>query len=525
MADRINPNTIMEEEDEDQYSTQNNNPASKENDSRINNKNLLKRLVSNQNLRKDMQFPTNYPNIQAESMMHNDFEDDNQSNNNYGQDQETSLELEKQLEIPQFVKDLLQCDESLYDLMRHKNRFKFQFGKEFFLVSQKVSQSQNQPENRIQAEYELLEKNYECFNGFFFQKHQLLERSVLEIHHSQSTEKNQLLSFMISEILRDQAFKDVQEQSQIAPEILLYDNTQQFNYKQIKQMIKNKLFQIHSLKQNQTQSQELQAQSQANSQSLESLFETISENCLQKLHVIESHSQIEFCVNLRAIKHILTKNKSIRIVIIDEVNAFYVENESYAHHYKTPSKDEDETNNQKKKKKTTAQHHVQHKLNISKQFDTVIKEYLEEVQQKFTRVSFILSRRDYFKVRNLIDFKEDRFLANEELIQILNKEQNNSNNVDFQNIYCLTLDNFSVLALEKALELIKQDQITNQMYVNPQKVSVVVKKNLNSELYQEDEDQNQEENIKMQEFKYQMGFYTFEKGEFKIFSENLFYIN
>ncbi|EAR84581.2 hypothetical protein TTHERM_00656130 (macronuclear) [Tetrahymena thermophila SB210] len=523
MAGRINPNTIMEEEDEDQNSTQNNNPYSKENDSRINNKNLFSLLINNQNLSKDMQSTTNYPFIQAASYIPNDFEADNLPNNYCGQDQETPVEQENQLVIPQFVKDLLLCDESLYDLMRHKNKFKFSFGKDIYLVSQKVSQSQNLPENRLQTtEYELLEK-YECFNAFFFQKHQLVERSVLEIHHSQTTEKNQLLSFMISEILRDQACKDNQEQSQIAPEILLYDNTQQFNYKLIKQMIKNKLFQIHSLKQNQTQSQELLNLSQVNSQSLETLFETISENCLQKLHVIESHSQIEFCVNLRAIKHILTKNKSIRIVIIDEVNAFYVENESYAHlHHKTPSKDEDESNNQKKKKKTAAQHHVQHKLNISKQFDTVVKEYLEEVQQKFTRVSFIQSKRDYFKVRNLIDFKDDRFLASEELTHILSKECYHMN-VDFQNIYCLSLDNFSVQAIEKALELLKQDQITNQMYINPQKVSVVVKRNLTSE--ENDEDQYEQEKIKMQEFKYQMGFYTFEKGEFKIFSENLFYIN
>ncbi|KAL4450458.1 hypothetical protein ABPG74_019356 [Tetrahymena malaccensis] len=522
MADKINPNTIMEEEDEDQYSTQNNNPASKENDYRKHYTNLFNVLVNNQNLAKDIYSTTSYNNIQTGSIVYNDFEAGNQQNNYQAQDQQPSLEFEHQLQTPQFVKDLLQCDESLYDLMRHKNRFKFQFGKEFFLVSQKVSQSQNQ-ENRIQAEYDMLEKNYECFNGFFFQKQQLQERSVLEIHHSQSTEKTQLLSFMISEILRDQACKDVQEQSQIAPEILLYDNTQQFNYKQIKQMIKNKLFQIHNLKQNQSQSQDFHAQSQANSQSLETLFETISENCLQKLHVIESHSQIEFCVNLRAMKHILTKNKSIRIVIIDEINAFYVENDSYAHHHKTPSKDEDESNNQKKKKKITGQHHVQHKLNVNKQFDTLIKEYLDEVQQKFTRVSFIQSRRDYFKVRNLIDFQEDRFLAKEELTQILSREMYHQN-IDFQNIYCLTLDNFSVLAIEKALELIKQDQISSQIYVNPQKVSIVVKKNLNS--YQEDdEDQNDQENIKMQEFKYQMGFYTFDKGEFKIFSENLFYIN
>lgn len=54
-----------------------------------------------------------------------------------------------------------------------------------------------------------------------------------------------------------------------------------------------------------------------------------------------------------------------------------------------------------------------------------MKEYLEEVYSKFTRVSFIATKRDYYKVKNLIDIVENtnRFKANVELINLLQNDR------------------------------------------------------------------------------------------------------
>lgn len=100
------------------------------------------------------------------------------------------------------------------------------------------------------------------------------------------------------------------------------------------------------------------------------------------------------------------------------------------------------------------------KGSVARMQESVIREYLCEVQRKFQRVSFVQTRRDYYKVRNLITIDENStalFKASPELVTILERDdldidgQTTTKEFDFTNIYLMSLDNFSSAALEKAM--------------------------------------------------------------------------
>ena len=154
-------------------------------------------------------------------------------------------------------------------------------------------------------------------------------------------------------------------------------------------------------------------------------------------------------------------------MIIDSLNAFFIDNENTFNSTKAendnsimiPSDDHNNSaSNYKKRRKNTNT-----RVGLQKQYDLVIKEYLEECYNKFNRVAFIQTRRDYYKIRNLIELSDSSgslFKANDELSNLLSNDRIFTSphaykspdcSYESTSIYTLSLDNFSNAALDKAL--------------------------------------------------------------------------
>jgi len=155
-------------------------------------------------------------------------------------------------------------------------------------------------------------------------------------------------------------------------------------------------------------------------------------------------------------------------VIIDSLNEFFINNENTFNSSKAendnsikiPSDDHNNSaSNYKKRRKNTNT-----RVGLQKQYDLVIMKYLEECYNKFNRVAFIQTRRDYFKIRNLIELSDPSgslFKANDELSNLPSNDRiftsphaNKSPDCSYEStsiIYTLSLNNFSNAALDKAL--------------------------------------------------------------------------
>ena len=128
-------------------------------------------------------------------------------------------------------------------------------------------------------------------------------------------------------------------------------------------------------------------------------------------------------MNIRSLKYILNTKKSIRVVIIDSLNAFFIDNENSSNYksdeiFTSTNQNEDNTTSAYKKKR---KNHA-NRIGLQKQYDLVVKEYLEECYNKFSRVCFIQTKRDYYKIRNLIELSDNSgslFKANDELANLL----------------------------------------------------------------------------------------------------------
>lgn len=97
--------------------------------------------------------------------------------------------------------------------------------------------------------------------------------------------------------------------------------------------------------------------------------------CLKRIHIVQSKNLTEFCINIRSIKHILNTNKSIRLVIIDEMNTFFINKEHTKYR-----KSEDTRKNRRSS----------HSFKIlDVQQISFIKDYLAEIYNYYYRCCFI----------------------------------------------------------------------------------------------------------------------------------------